>query len=32
LTECLAAGFGDDDVAAMLKLREQAAGVEVRFK
>jgi 3-hydroxyisobutyrate dehydrogenase-like beta-hydroxyacid dehydrogenase len=32
LTECLAAGFGDDDVAAMLKLREQAAGVSVRLK
>lgn len=32
LTECLAAGYGDEDVAAMLKLREQAAGVEVRLK
>jgi 3-hydroxyisobutyrate dehydrogenase-like beta-hydroxyacid dehydrogenase len=32
LTECLAAGYGENDLAAMLKLREQAAGVEVRLK
>lgn len=32
LTECLAAGYGDCDVAAILRLREQAAGVEVRLK
>jgi 4-hydroxybutyrate dehydrogenase/sulfolactaldehyde 3-reductase len=32
LTECLSAGYGDDDVAAILRLRELAAGVEVRLK
>jgi 4-hydroxybutyrate dehydrogenase/sulfolactaldehyde 3-reductase len=32
LTECIAAGYGENDLAAMLKLREQAAGVEVRLK
>ncbi len=32
LNECLAAGYGDDDVAAMLKLRERAAGVHVRLE
>jgi 3-hydroxyisobutyrate dehydrogenase-like beta-hydroxyacid dehydrogenase len=32
LTECLAAGYGDRDVAAILQLRERAAGVEVRLK
>jgi 3-hydroxyisobutyrate dehydrogenase-like beta-hydroxyacid dehydrogenase len=31
LNECLAAGYGDDDVAAMLKLREQGAGIKVRL-
>ena len=32
LAECLAAGYGENDLAAMLKLREQAAGIEVRLK
>lgn len=32
LSECVAVGYGEDDLAAMLKLREQAAGVEVRLK
>jgi 3-hydroxyisobutyrate dehydrogenase-like beta-hydroxyacid dehydrogenase len=32
LTECVAAGYGDRDVAAILQLREKAAGVEVRLK